>query len=39
LGWGFTPGMTPTEASAEYPMTAFRPFLVEAFSGPPPETQ
>jgi hypothetical protein len=38
LGWGFTPGMTPTEASAEYPMTAFRPFLVEAFSGPPPMT-
>jgi hypothetical protein len=37
--WGFTPGMTPTEASAEYPMTAFRAFLVEAFSGPPAATQ
>jgi hypothetical protein len=36
LAWGFTPGMTPTAASAEYPMTAFRPFLVRAFSGPPP---
>jgi hypothetical protein len=39
LAWGFTPGMTPTAASAEYPMTAFRPFLVRAFSGPPPATQ
>ncbi len=33
--WGFTPGMTPTEASAEHRMTAFRPFFVKAFSGPP----
>ncbi len=39
LAWGFTPGMTPTAASAEYPMTAFRPFFVQAFSGPPPGTQ
>lgn len=39
LEWGFTPGMTPTEASAEYPMTAFRAFLVQAFSGPPAATQ
>ncbi len=38
LDWGFTPGMTPTEASAEYPMTEFRPFLVQAFSGPPAVT-
>ena len=35
LGWGFTPGMTPTAASAEYSMTEFRPFFVQAFSGPP----
>lgn len=38
LDWGFTPGMTPTDASAEYLMTAFRPFLAQAFSGPPPAT-
>jgi hypothetical protein len=38
LDWGFTPGMTPTDASAEHLMTAFRPFLVQAFSGPPPAT-
>jgi len=34
--WGFTPGMRPTDASAEYPMTAFRPFFIQTFSGPPP---
>jgi len=34
-GWGFTPGMRPTETSPEYPMTAFRAFFVQAFSGPP----
>lgn len=32
--WGFTPGMIPARSAAEYSMTAFRPFLIQAFSGP-----